>query len=571
MARRLFFLLVLLGVFAPLAVHGSICSLPDSGRIVVQLPKSALPLRLKTRPLLLQYQRMGYLFARYDSVAPDKVAIIRGKKTDSVWLEESGFGQDIPPGHLACSDIPDWYESRLVQAQETGYPFATLQPEVSSDTAGRVFLKLQYDPGPYCLLDSVMVSGAPLSGILLRWAAGITRGMEYRESAMQLLGSRLAAMDGFSWYPGMAGLSILNGRLLAMMPVRRVAKDQFGLMAGLATSPVGRPVLTGELNGRFFNLFGSGVSAALDWKSFKVRSQEMKVGVTLPYWFRSPFVTQLQFGFEKYDTIYSNFSKSLLLKFPVSLKSAFVVGFQFVTRYRIFADEALVRNSHRLPDNPGSRNDLFHLGFDYSTLIPGQLNKKGIRLKLNGNAGFRTFIRDARLNAITWMSAAGVQESVFDSLQRVGKLRTSQYRAEYQLQWLVPVNRFSSLRLELDGWEYHAPVVYFNELGRYGGIKNLRGFNEQSIFANQMHMVLVEWQLFAGSSGYFGPFFNLAWCRNQSLTPTSGQGWLQGFGISSGLQTKAGVLQIVWALGRSRNQSFGLNNSKFHFGISNSF
>jgi hypothetical protein len=50
-----------------------------------------------------------------------------------------------------------------------------------------------------------------------------------------------------------------------------------------------------------------------------------------------------------------------------------------------------------------------------------------------------------------------------------------------------------------------------------------------------------------------------------------GSDFLQGIGITSAIKTGAGILQIVWALGKNSEQSYVLNNSKFHFGISNSF
>lgn len=113
--------------------------------------------------------------------------------------------------------------------------------------------------------------------------------------------------------------------------------------------------------------------------------------------------------------------------------------------------------------------------------------------------------------------------------------------------------------------------MYFNELFRIGGINDIKGFNEQSIFANEYYIGMAELRLMTGNTGYFGAFINAARTINVSRLGGPALDHPLGFGFSAALKTKAGILNIVWALGRSKSQPFSLNNSKFHFSISSDF
>jgi hypothetical protein len=284
-----------------------------------------------------------------------------------------------------------------------------------------------------------------------------------------------------------------------------------------------------------------------------------------------PFTTRFRIELTKFDTLYSTFSRELELRLPLGPHSGFTIGAGLLDRIRIYNDLETVKTLRQLPDNPGSKNSNYHLGYEYSTVLPGTLPYSGVSLTLQAGAGIRKFLRDPAIEAIQWVNAQGVTENVYDSLNRVGALSVNQYRlkadvAVYQrlLPWMV-------LKLAGNAMKYHAPTVYFNELERYGGIKNIRGFNEQSIFANEFYMGTIELRLMPDQNAFIGPFYHLAWFRNQSTFNSAKSGFLQGLGLVAGLKTGAGVLHFALAMGKSGSQSIGLNQSKFHLGISSAF
>jgi hemolysin activation/secretion protein len=160
-------------------------------------------------------------------------------------------------------------------------------------------------------------------------------------------------------------------------------------------------------------------------------------------------------------------------------------------------------------------------------------------------------VRDPEISAITWINSAGNPENIYDSLQRIGQFRAVRYRGSLKISSYIPFKPWLVLKLGLEGMVYRAPVVYFNELERFGGIKNLRGFNEQSIFASEFSMATVELRFVSGNTGYLAPFYHLGRFRDGSGTVNPTSGYLHGMGIQTAFTTAAGILNLAWALGKS--------------------
>jgi outer membrane protein assembly factor BamA len=103
-------------------------------------------------------------------------------------------------------------------------------------------------------------------------------------------------------------------------------------------------------------------------------------------------------------------------------------------------------------------------------------------------------------------------------------------------------------------------------LFRIGGLKTLRGFDEESIFCSTYLISTVEYRfLYARTSNLF-VFTDAAWYENLSTHRyTKDQPLALGAGIS--FDTKAGILNMSYALGNQMGNGFDVRNGKIHFGL----
>ena len=110
--------------------------------------------------------------------------------------------------------------------------------------------------------------------------------------------------------------------------------------------------------------------------------------------------------------------------------------------------------------------------------------------------------------------------------------------------------------------------ILTNELFRIGGINSIRGFNEESIFASLYSIVNIEYRYAVNSSSYLFSISDLGYFEDQ-LNNTSQQ--LYSLGLGYAFSTNFGLLNLSYAIGKSNNQTFELNNSRFHIKISSFF
>jgi outer membrane protein assembly factor BamA len=133
------------------------------------------------------------------------------------------------------------------------------------------------------------------------------------------------------------------------------------------------------------------------------------------------------------------------------------------------------------------------------------------------------------------------------------------------------LGRFLVLANRVMGEEIALPRMFFSELSRWGGLNSLRGFNEQSIFANSFHLAMTELRFMTGTAGFIAPFFSVARYVNKTAVGGPAFGMPYSTGIAASVKTAVGILQICWALGSDQGVPPKLNNSKFHMGIGSTF
>ena len=112
--------------------------------------------------------------------------------------------------------------------------------------------------------------------------------------------------------------------------------------------------------------------------------------------------------------------------------------------------------------------------------------------------------------------------------------------------------------------------LFLNELFRIGGLKTLKGFDEQSIFANKYLIGNFELRyLFQQNSGFM-IFWNGAWYENSVLAkPIVDNPW--GAGVGMNIETGAGVFSFYYALGKQLDNAMAFQQAKIHFGFTNFF
>ena len=104
-----------------------------------------------------------------------------------------------------------------------------------------------------------------------------------------------------------------------------------------------------------------------------------------------------------------------------------------------------------------------------------------------------------------------------------------------------------------------------------GGYKLLRGFDEESIYATQYAVFTTEYRYLIGLNSYLFTFTDLGWAKNKYQAVNINNRFT-GAGLGILFETKAGLLNLSFAVGKRNDVKFNLREaSKIHFGYINYF
>jgi hypothetical protein len=181
--------------------------------------------------------------------------------------------------------------------------------------------------------------------------------------------------------------------------------------------------------------------------------------------------------------------------------------------------------------------------------------RNGISFNLQASVGNRKIKQNPRIN---------------ENAYRNVDLFSAQYQIETFFNSYLPIAKRACLKLGIQAAGIYADNIFKNELFRIGGLKTLRGFDEESIFASTYVIPTIEYRyLFEENSALF-LFAEGAWYES-TLNNNYVKDTPISFGAGINFETKAGIFSLNYALGKQFSNAVDLRTGKIHFGLINKF
>jgi outer membrane protein assembly factor BamA len=223
-----------------------------------------------------------------------------------------------------------------------------------------------------------------------------------------------------------------------------------------------------------------------------------------------------------------------------------------------------VKASQRLP--PYLDVSASNLGLDYRlNRTDYRFNpRKGQELSVLFSAGIRRIRRNSAITDLTTDPSGNEfnYASLYDTLQeKTYLLRLKASGAQY-----IRVSKQSTLKAGLQAGWLQARDLFRNEMFQVGGYKLLRGFDEESIFATRYAVLTAEYRFLIGTNSFLFAFTDAGWAANTGFADQESHGYL-GFGGGITFETKAGILNLAYAVGKRDDLPLDFRQSKIHFGF----
>lgn len=509
---------------------------------------STKPLPLKIAEALKILHQNAFWLAKVEPLAREDSVVVNISpgpqiKTARFHLLFSDTTVPAPPEYsllspyLTSHELDNLTRYYLNHYENIGFPFATLNfidYAVINDTLRGT---LRLNPGPEIRFDSVAIKGFDaFSRNVLRYDLGFTKGMPYREKYLSDLQTYIGQVEYLSFSRAPA-VGFFKDKTTLFLYLQEEKGNQIDGVIGLNTEPDGETTLNGDFQLRLLNTFKRGEEINLRWRRPDASVQQLQVGFTWPYLWSTPFWLQSNMEIFRQDSSFVNTHFNGLAKYLITRGSFISAGVNYQSSNVLAGEE-----------NP-----------DFSNLSSFQSYKYLLGAEL-----YRTNRLVIPTEGYT-LSLYGITGN-----RQAGDIGQEQYGWRLNARYYWNFYRQMVVLMGLNSESLFGANLFQNELFRLGGLKTLRGFNEQSIFASAYGVGTLEYRYMIGAFDYLTLFADGAFVEKRIANQRE-QNFLTGLGTGINFRTNGGIFSFFIAVGKSNNTQFDFRTTKIHFGYINRF
>ncbi len=474
----------------------------------------------------------------------------------------------MPQSPVQFSELQLRQGQLLSHLEDNGHPFARIFLDSIRVTGGKVEAQLSISRGPAYRVDSIRVFGdVNVSSQFLQRYLNLPNGSSYSKSKLAAISTRLAALQFLQEEKPFEVTFSATGAVLNLY-LKTVRNSQVNALIGFLPNPAGSEGkkfrISGEANILLRNALGAGETIGVNAQFLQEQSPRLNLVFEYPFIFNSPF--GLNFGFDMFR------KDSTFLNINLRLGAAYGAGevqsgtFFFERSQTIVSgiDVQRVLATKQLPAEGDVRSGSLGVIYGYNNTDYRLNPMKGNELLLVTSAGTKTIKKNSQVLELKNPADPSFSyERLYDTVKLKGyQLRVALTGAHY-----FKTGKQTTIKTGFQGGLFSSANIYRNELFRIGGYKLLRGFDEESQYVSQYAVGTVEYRILLQRNSAFFGFVDGGWAKH--LQGAAHRYIGTGLGISS--ETKAGIFNLVWAVGKRDDTDFNLRQSKVHLGFVNYF
>ena len=510
----------------------------------------------------------SYLTASYDSIqTSDKsvkaylsignsflwATLKKGNLSDEI-IRQVDFKEKIYRNKKFSYEEVTSLEKKIVEnAENNGYPFAEIELENISISNNSIEATLHFTPGSKILFDSIGIIGnAQIKRKFLSNYLQIKKQENYDQRKINNIKPLLQKLN-IANMKREPEVRFINGNAYVYLFLNEKKTTGIDGIAAIQQDPEieNRILFTGEFNLNLRNILQSGKRAQLHWQKLSRGTSSLESSYTQPALLGSPLEIGALFNFLDQDSTYIMLNYRFNLKY--NLLRFGTIGFFYEQRSTRLIDTSIFSNATALPTFSDSKTNSYGINYEWNNLDNYFLPHKGTKIM------FEVFPGNKKINKV-------LRNELYEGIT----INTIQLQGIAQLEHHSFINQNFTLVKKLSGALIDNERLFFNDLYRIGGINSLRGFREQSFFVSKYLIETLELRFFTEETSYFMVFIDYgqyvtevegAWDRNSPL----------GLGGGISITTKAGIFNMVYALGKEKGQQINFNNSVVNFGLVSRF
>lgn len=467
---------------------------------------------------------------------------------------------------------PEVYTEKVKNAlnwlRNNSFPFASFSLDSVIIDSSTITSNIKFNKGPQIIFDSIkIIGGAKISPTFLANYTNIKFGRYYNENILKRTDNRLSELPYLSLNQSSVIYFYGNKAKLITYLSNKKASSFDGII-GFApnSSKANKLIVTGDLNLKLQNILGSGKALELNYRSFLNNSQELKFKFNYPYIFNSKIAIDYGLNLLLYDTSFFDLQNDFAFQYRLIGTNYLKVFYSTQNTSLITVDTNFIKTNKTLPTINDVKKDFYGVGLKFTKIDYLPNPNKGYILEMDLAIGTKSITKNATINAILLQGKNGENYKLYDSI----KLNYTQYKATIKFETYYKIKQNLVVKTEVNAAWFQTESLFLNELFRIGGLKTLRGFDEQSIFANKFAITNAELRYLLGKNSNVFALYNQAWYVNE-VTKNRISDNPFGFGLGLIFESGTGLFTLVYAVGKQFQNPIEFNSAKIHFGYINYF
>jgi outer membrane protein assembly factor BamA len=438
------------------------------------------------------------------------------------------------------------FKGVLDEAENTGYPFAEVGLDSVKIRQNRIDAVLYFDRKQFVKIDSLILKGnIQTSHNYIENYLGIKEGMPYNQSTLNKIPNRLRELPFIQVIkPFEIGLRPGKADVYIYVDSRK-ASNFNGILGVLPDNITGDVLITGDVELNLMNALKRGETINMRWQRLQTRTTQLDVRFAYPYMFNTRIGADLKLNLYRQDTLFSQVILDAALQYFFSGINNIGV---FVKQQQSNLISAEFFSADRFVD---SRITMFGFLTELQNLDYRFNPRKGYFLDADIAAGTKVITKNS-----------DVDPSLYDNIN----LETEIYNLNIAVGNYFPLGKRSTILLRIRAGHFINDNMFRSEMYRLGGLKSIRGFDEQSIFASSYGIGTLELRYLLEQNSNLFVFLDQAFyesaVQEQVVTDTP-----FGFGGGINFETGAGVFSLTYALGRQFDNNISFRSGKLHFGF----
>lgn len=528
----------------------------------------------------------GFPAASVDSVFYDsafaKVDLYLGEKlkwlqinTDSVdddLLNNIGWNENFSGKKVSLRKFQLQNEKIINYYQNSGFPFAAVFLENVQISDDSISADLKVKKGVLYHIDSIHVFGnVKIKNQFLQNYLGIENGSVYNAKKLNEVSKLLSELP-FLEEQQKWKLSMLGSGAYLNLYLKEKRSSQANVLIGFlpGNSATGKTKITADVHLDLKNALGAGENILVNWQQLQPQSPRLNLGYSHPYIFNSDFGIDLAFDLLKRDSNYLQLNSIVGLQYNISSGQFFKVFYQNENSYLLSGgvDTNAVIVTKKLPANVDVSSGNFGLNYQFVNTNYKFNPRRGNEFTITASAGVKKIEKNNDIVTLKDPQDPGFD---FNSLYDTLKLKSYRVKVISSLAHFFPFGKNNTLKIAGSFGLIASPQTFRNELFQIGGYRLLRGFDEESIYANRYEVFTAEYRYLVGLNSYFFGFSDVGFTKAKFNENNFSNSFVSG-GIGLEFETKFGLLNLSYAAGKRNDVKFNIrNSSRIHFGYINYF